>query len=120
MTHLGYEFISMGLRGHVGDVNLTELGRPCSIAPRALSTHAIHMIKVAVTRKPHACAPVDENGAMPSIMDVNPLVLLITPPLYIFLSCASLLQFSLIYNALTTLSFNIQRTPGFDALAPGG
>jgi hypothetical protein len=48
----------------------------------------------------------------------NPLVLLLSPPLYILLACLSLLQFQLAFNAFSSLTYQWERTPALDAVAP--
>lgn len=48
----------------------------------------------------------------------NPLVLVLAPTLYIFLACLGLLQFSVIYNGISSLSYTIERTPALESIAP--
>jgi hypothetical protein len=45
------------------------------------------------------------------------LTLVFTPSLYILLSCASLAQFRIIFNFLSTAAYHIQRSP-LEAFAP--
>lgn len=48
------------------------------------------------------------------------LVLVFAPSLYIVLACCAFAQFGLIFNAISSLAFHMQRQPALEALTPCG
>ncbi|KAF6266287.1 hypothetical protein COO60DRAFT_445799 [Scenedesmus sp. NREL 46B-D3] len=46
------------------------------------------------------------------------LMLVFAPSLYIVLACCAFAQFGLIFNAISSLAFHMQRQPALEALTP--